>query len=77
MRAAVFQGVGRPLAIESVVDPRPTADQVVIEVAHAGICGSDLHVTEYGSVPNGTILGHEFAGTIVGLGAAAKGGWKR
>jgi len=71
MRAAVFHQAGHPLAIERVDDPAPAADQVIIEVAHAGICGSDLHVTEYGFVPDGTILGHEFAGTIVALGADA------
>jgi len=64
MRAAVFHETGRPLSIENVPDPRPAPDQVIIEVARSGICGSDLHVTEYGAAPDGTILGHEFAGTI-------------
>ncbi|WP_157219749.1 zinc-dependent alcohol dehydrogenase [Flavisphingomonas formosensis] len=69
MRAAVFRQAGSPLTIENIEDPAPASDQVIIEVAHAGICGSDLHVTEYGFVPDGTVLGHEFAGTVVALGS--------
>jgi (R,R)-butanediol dehydrogenase/meso-butanediol dehydrogenase/diacetyl reductase len=76
MRAALFQGVGKPLCIERLPDPRPGADQVIIQVAGAGICGSDLHMSEYGVVPAGTVFGHEFAGTIVELGSAVRGAWK-
>ena len=76
MRAAIYQDSGRPLAIEQVPDPRPGSDQIIIEVAHAGICGSDLHVTEHGVIPRGVILGHEFSGTVVELGATVAGDWK-
>ena len=75
MRAAVFQAAGQPLLIGEVDEPQAGADQVVIEVHRAGICGSDLHMSEYGAVPCGTIFGHEFAGTIVELGAAAGDRW--
>ncbi len=76
MRAAVFRGVGTPLSIEQVPDPVPAADQVIIEVANAGICGSDLHMTEHDFAPAGLILGHEFAGTITAMGNAVQGRWK-
>jgi len=77
MRAAIFHKAGSPLSIENVADPTPAPDQVVLEVANAGICGSDLHITQYpGIMPPGTILGHEFAGTIAALGAAVTGAWK-
>ena len=76
MRAAFFQGAGKPLLIGSMADPAPEADEVIIGVARAGICGSDLHVTEYDAVPPGTVLGHEFAGEIVALGSAVKGDWR-
>jgi len=69
LRAALYQGPGRPLVIERVPDPAPAADQVVIAVERAGICGSDLHMSAYGAVPAGTIFGHEFAGTIAAVGA--------
>jgi len=76
MRAAVFHQPGQPLTIEDIPDPTPDHDQVILEVSHAGICGSDLHVTQYGMVSGGTVLGHEFAGTIAALGAGARGKWK-
>jgi (R,R)-butanediol dehydrogenase / meso-butanediol dehydrogenase / diacetyl reductase len=44
---------------------------VVVHVARCGICGSDLHMTEdaaYGC-QKGDVLGHEFAGEVVGIGA--------
>ncbi len=67
MRAAVFRGVGRKLSIEDVPMPAPMAGEVVLKVAYCGICGSDLHVTQPGDllVPEGSILGHEFAGEVV------------
>jgi (R,R)-butanediol dehydrogenase / meso-butanediol dehydrogenase / diacetyl reductase len=76
MRAAVFHGAGKPLVVERVDDPRPEPDQVVIAVSGAGICGSDLHVTQFGMAAPGTILGHEFAGSILEVGRAVSGGWK-
>ena len=72
MRAAVFHEAGKPLNIETVADPRPAADELVIAVARAGICGSDLHVTQFpGIMPEGIILGHEYAGMVVETGTAA------
>ena len=43
--------------------PRPTGDGVVVRIASAGICGSDLHMLEHGYHPPVT-LGHELAGTL-------------
>lgn len=77
MRAAVFHEAGKPLSIESVPDPAPESDQVILKVTNAGICGSDLHVTQHpGVMPSGIILGHEFSGTIAALGSAVAGPWK-
>src|SRR5438094_812021 len=77
MRAAVFHEAGKPLSIEQVPDPVPRSDQVIIEVVNAGICGSDLHVTQHpGLMPSGLILGHEFAGTIAALGSDVRGPWR-
>lgn len=78
MRAAVFQGVGRPLAVESVPDPEPGPRELVLAVHDAGICGSDLHLTEIADtsggmtpLPVGAVLGHEFAGEVVAVGRDA------
>lgn len=70
MRAAVMQGLHRPLAIETLADPAPGEGEVVIRVGRCGICGSDLHMTEDESFGKGAgdILGHEFAGEVVALG---------
>ncbi len=83
MRAAVFKAPGRPLAIEEVADPTPGADDLVIQVKACGICGSDLHMSELCDasggmkpLPGGAVMGHEFCGEVVALGANAKGRWK-
>lgn len=77
MRAALFHQAGQPLSIETVADPVPAEDQIVIAVSGAGICGSDLHVTQFpGIMPPGVILGHEFAGTVVETGRALPAGLK-
>ena len=75
MKAAVFKTLGQPLAVENIKDPTPGKDQIVVEVGRCGICGSDLHMTEDPafSVAPDTVLGHEFAGEIVGLGPEVQG----
>jgi threonine dehydrogenase-like Zn-dependent dehydrogenase len=72
MRAAVFQGVGNGLAIEERPIPVPDPRHVVIRVGSCGICGTDLHLTDghgFLQMPAGAILGHEFAGEVVEVGA--------
>jgi (R,R)-butanediol dehydrogenase/meso-butanediol dehydrogenase/diacetyl reductase len=78
VRAAVFRGVGRPLAIETVPDPVPQPGELVLAVRAAGICGSDLHLTEIADrsggmapLPSGAVLGHEFSGEVVAVGRDA------
>lgn len=76
MRCAVFVEPGRPLLIEERPIPVPAANQALIRVERCGICGSDLHMTS-GSpfdVPHGSVLGHEYAGEVVGVGPV---GWLR
>ena len=67
MRAALFDSVGRPLRIDTIGDPEPAGDEVLLKVASCGICGSDLHMTEdpksFG-IGQGVVLGHEFAGEV-------------
>ncbi len=77
MEAAVFRGVGNPLSIEQVSDPEPRPGDLLIKVEYCGICGSDLHATQEGAlvVPDGMILGHEFTGEIVDIGAEVGPGW--
>lgn len=75
MKAAVMQGLHRPLIIETLPDPTPRAGELVVRVGRCGICGSDLHMTEdpvYGKGA-GDVLGHEFAGEVVALGKGTSG----
>ena len=72
MKAAAFKGAGVPLQIEHRPDPTPQPDEVVIQVARCGICGTDLAMTD-GAGPLfdlDSIPGHEFAGEIVAIGSA-------
>jgi 2-desacetyl-2-hydroxyethyl bacteriochlorophyllide A dehydrogenase len=72
MRAAVIESVGRVI-VTDVPEPVPGARDVLVEVAACGICGTDLHILEGEFAPSLPIVpGHEFAGTVVALGAAAR-----
>jgi (R,R)-butanediol dehydrogenase/meso-butanediol dehydrogenase/diacetyl reductase len=80
MRAAVFREMSKPLAIETIADPTPGAHELVLKVKNCGICGSDLHMTEPTSVMPlalGSVMGHEFAGEVVGIGSALAGRFKQ
>lgn len=58
-----------------VQSPALCAGMVLVKVAYAGICGSDLHIYqgyEQGLPEN--VHGHEFSGVIAGLGQGV-GGW--
>ena len=69
MKAAVIKSVGE-VAIVTVDDPTPGPRDVVVEVAACGLCGTDLHILQGEFAPSLPIIpGHEFAGTIVGLGS--------
>ena len=59
--------------------PRPGPGQVLVEVGHCGICGSDIHLMLEGWGKPGLVGGHEFTGTIaaVGEGVAELGGRRR
>jgi 2-desacetyl-2-hydroxyethyl bacteriochlorophyllide A dehydrogenase len=69
MPAAVYIGDGR-IAVQDLPVPTPGPDEVLVEVAQCGICGSDLHLVLEGYARVGTVLGHEWAGTVVAAGSA-------
>ncbi len=50
------------IRVLDVPAPEPTGDQVRVRVAAAGICGSDLHLLDWG--PMAVTLGHEVAGWL-------------
>ncbi|MFV8818706.1 alcohol dehydrogenase catalytic domain-containing protein [Haliea sp. E17] len=75
MKAAIYPGDGRAIAIETLPDPEPGPGEVIIKVERCGICGTDLTMTkggqwDYGS---GVQFGHEYAGEIIALGSQVSG----
>jgi 2-desacetyl-2-hydroxyethyl bacteriochlorophyllide A dehydrogenase len=68
MKAAVFKEKG-VFAVEEVPDPEVGPRDILIEISHCAICGSDLHRYAYGMLRQGAVIGHEYAGTVVGRGA--------
>jgi (R,R)-butanediol dehydrogenase/meso-butanediol dehydrogenase/diacetyl reductase len=56
-------------------DPEPVAGEVLVRVARAGLCGSDLHVYRTGDFVSGfpVVPGHEVVGTVVGEGPGTRG----
>ncbi|UNX54767.1 2,3-butanediol dehydrogenase [Georgenia sp. TF02-10] len=85
MRAARFHGT-QDLRVDHIDEPAPGRGQVKLKNAFAGICGSDLHMY-FAPLPEGSeypkhpltgaglpqVLGHEFSGTVVELGADVDG----
>jgi 2-desacetyl-2-hydroxyethyl bacteriochlorophyllide A dehydrogenase len=69
-----FHGVGRPLVVEDVDRPRPGPQDVLIDVAAAGVCGTELHFLDGLLTPARTpiTLGHEVAGVVAEVGAAVE-----
>ncbi|MBF9036280.1 zinc-binding dehydrogenase [Rhodobacterales bacterium HKCCE2091] len=74
MRAAIVREFSAPLSIEEVPDPDCPEDGVVLEVLGCGVCRSDHHgwIGEHPKVKDGSILGHEYCGTVVAAGPRAQ-----
>lgn len=77
MKAAIYRKFRKPLKIESLPDPTPTNDGVVIKVQATGLCRSDWHGWRGNdpdiSLPH--VPGHELAGVIEAVGKDVKK-WK-
>jgi len=84
VKAAVYRRRGE-VRIEEVPEPAPAADELLLRVATAGICGTDGHEYAHGPFqfavparsswgpPGGLIPGHEFSGTVVAVGEEVSG----
>ncbi|MFI0818410.1 Zn-dependent alcohol dehydrogenase [Streptomyces sp. NPDC021098] len=73
-RAAVLPALRTPLRVQDIEIPDPGPGQVRVRLAAAGVCHSDL------SLSNGTlrqpvpaVLGHEGSGTVTAVGDGVKG----
>jgi Zn-dependent alcohol dehydrogenase len=70
MRAAVLREPGRPVAVETVLLEPPRRGEVLVRVAAAGVCHSDVHLAD-GLLGEGRwpmVLGHEGAGVVSAVG---------
>lgn len=69
MKVAVIHGPG-DLRLDDVRTPEVGPADIMIKVAAAGICGTDLHFRKLGTRFGRPMpLGHEFAGEVVAAGA--------
>jgi threonine 3-dehydrogenase len=62
------------LWLQDVPEPEMGINDVKIRVLFTGICGTDLHIYEWdawarSTIPVGLIIGHEFVGEVVAVGA--------
>ncbi|MFX3633970.1 MAG: 2,3-butanediol dehydrogenase [Candidatus Pristimantibacillus sp.] len=69
MKAANIYGA-RDIRVEEVAIPELKKGMVVVKVAFAGICGSDMHEYIGGPYPFRTqpVIGHEFSGVVTEVG---------
>jgi alcohol dehydrogenase/L-iditol 2-dehydrogenase len=80
MPAAVVNFAPEPGSVEVREVPRPRIgeDDVLLEIANVGVCGSDLHqwTSDHSWAVNyPVVLGHEFGGHVVELGTRVTG-WR-
>lgn len=62
------RGVGN-LELKEIERPTPMGDEVLIEVAAAGICGTDIHIKhDQAFYTPPVVLGHEYSGKVVEIG---------
>ncbi|HMG25798.1 MAG TPA: alcohol dehydrogenase catalytic domain-containing protein [Acidimicrobiia bacterium] len=67
MRAAVYRGP-RDVAVEERPVPELGPRDVLVEVSHCGVCGSDLHMFVDGWGAPNSIGGHEYSGRVLAVG---------
>jgi L-iditol 2-dehydrogenase len=74
VKVATWRG-GLRFTVDEAPDPAPGPGQVVVDVAAAGICGTDVHATQ-GLFPwtPPLIMGHEYTGVVreVGRGVSRR-----
>jgi S-(hydroxymethyl)glutathione dehydrogenase / alcohol dehydrogenase len=70
MRAVVLRSPGQPVAVETVTLAPPRRGEVLVRVAAAGVCHSDVHLADglLGAGRAPMVLGHEGAGVVSAVG---------
>ncbi|MFE9360511.1 zinc-dependent dehydrogenase [Streptomyces olivaceoviridis] len=76
MKAAVLHEPGS-VSVEELPEPAVGADEVLVQVRAASVCGTDLRIFKHGhfKLPAGQarVLGHEVAGDVVAVGGQVAG----
>jgi len=58
------------LELKELAEPAPLKNEVLIEVAAAGICGTDIHIKhDQAFYTPPVVLGHEYSGKVVEIGS--------
>lgn len=87
MRSYTLMEPGKPFQTIDKPDPTPTGTEVLLKVTRAGVCHSDIHISDgYFDLGGGKVLnivdrgqkfpitlGHEVLGVVVALGPDARG----
>jgi propanol-preferring alcohol dehydrogenase len=76
MRAARLHAGASSLVLEEVATPEPNGDEVLVRVAGAGVCRSDLHVLDglFAELVRPPVtMGHEIAGRVEAVGPDVRG----
>jgi threonine 3-dehydrogenase len=73
MRALVKAHAEPGLWLQDVPEPEVGINDVLIRVDRTGICGTDLHISNWDAwaqktIPVGLVIGHEFVGDVVAVG---------
>jgi L-iditol 2-dehydrogenase len=65
----------KDIRLKEVPRPSPQPHEVLVAVARVGICGSDLHAYHgrHPFIQLPVVPGHEFAGTVAGVGSDVRG----
>jgi threonine 3-dehydrogenase len=77
MQAVIKEQRAPGLKVTTVPKPSAGPGEVLIAVRHAGVCGTDVHIADWNAWAEGrlrppVVVGHEFAGEIVAVGAGVE-----
>lgn len=72
MRALMYRAVRNVEVVELPV-LEPAEGEVLLEVSHCGICGTDLHVVLEGMSPPDRVGGHEYSARVAAVGPGVEG----
>lgn len=69
--AAVLEQNGQPFTVTEVELGEPRPDEVLVEIAAVGVCGTDLEFSNF--FPTPALFGHEGSGVVQAVGAQVAG----